>query len=157
MDLSIQLGSDYLHELNLGGNAHYTSEQTVRELLQTLSSVIEEGILEDIQSSEFFALTIDESTDIAVLKQLVLVARCVMARSVKTAFMCIPDLQNGTAQTTEAAILQCLADNNLDVTRVHGFGSDGASVMTGRVSGVAMRLKNHSPRMISGTGCSTRL
>ena len=30
MDLSVQLGSDYLRELNLGRNAHYTSEQTVR-------------------------------------------------------------------------------------------------------------------------------
>lgn len=55
---------------------------------------------------------------------------------------------NGTAQTIEAAILQCLADNNVDVTRLRGFGSDGASVMTGRVSGVPTRLKNHSPRMI---------
>ena len=30
MDLSITLGSDYLKELNLGRNAHYTSEQTIR-------------------------------------------------------------------------------------------------------------------------------
>ena len=56
MDLSITPGSDYLKELNLGGNAHYTSEQTIRELLQCLSSVVEELILEDIHSSNIFAL-----------------------------------------------------------------------------------------------------
>ena len=77
MDLSIMLGSDYLKELNLGRNAHYTSEQTIRELLQCLPSVVEEQILEDIRSSDFFALMTDESTDIAILKQLVLVARYV--------------------------------------------------------------------------------
>lgn len=149
MDLAIQLSSDYLQEINLGGNAHYTSEQTVRELLQTLSLVIEEEILKDIQSSDFFALMTDKSTDIAVLKQLVLVARCMTARGMKTAFLHIQDLCNGTAETIEAAILQCLADNNLGITRLGGFGSDGASVMTGRGCGVATRLKNHSPRMVS--------
>lgn len=50
MDLSIQLGSDDLCELNLGGNAHYTSEQTVRDLLQTLSSVIEENPVNSLLS-----------------------------------------------------------------------------------------------------------
>ena len=75
MELSIQLGSDYLQELNLDGNANYTSEQTIRELVQCLSSLVEKQILENIRSSEFFALMTDESTDIAVLKQLVLVAR----------------------------------------------------------------------------------
>ena len=48
MDLSIQLGSDYLRELNLGRNAHYTSEQTIRELLQCVSLVIDEQILDDV-------------------------------------------------------------------------------------------------------------
>ena len=56
MDLSVQRGSDYLRELNLGRNAHYTSEQTIRELLQCLSSVIQEQILDDIRSSDFFLL-----------------------------------------------------------------------------------------------------
>ena len=45
MDLSVQLGSDYLRELNLGRNAHYTNEQTIRELLQCLSSAVEERFL----------------------------------------------------------------------------------------------------------------
>ena len=29
MDLATELGCDYLRELHLGANAHYTSEQTV--------------------------------------------------------------------------------------------------------------------------------
>ena len=37
----IQLGGDFLRELNLGRNAHYASEQTIRALLQCLISVIE--------------------------------------------------------------------------------------------------------------------
>ena len=74
-DLVVHLGCDYLRELNLGRNAQYSSEQTIAELLQCLSLVIEERIQSDLQSSEFFSLMTDESTDIAVLKQLVLVGK----------------------------------------------------------------------------------
>ena len=33
LKLAISLGSDYLKELNLGGNAHYTSERTIAEFV----------------------------------------------------------------------------------------------------------------------------
>ena len=118
MDLSIMLGSDYyLKELNLGRNAHYTSEQTIRELLQCLSSVLEEQILEYIRSSDFFALMTDESTDIAILKQPVLVARYMTETGVKTSFLLIKDIRDGTAETIETALLQGLVDKSLDVTK----------------------------------------
>ena len=146
MDLAVQLGSDYLRELNLG----YTSEQSVRELIQCLSSVIEEQILDNIRStSDFFALMTDESTDLAILKQLVLVARYMTEEGVKTSFLLIQDIHDGRAETIEIAILKSLEEKSLDITRLLGFGSDGASVMTGRLNGVAARLKRHSPRMIS--------
>ena len=44
-DLAIQLGCDYLNELSLGRNAHYTSEQIISELLSCLSLLIEQQIL----------------------------------------------------------------------------------------------------------------
>ena len=149
MDLSITLGSDYLKELNLGRNAHYTGEQTIRELLQCLSSVVEEQILEDLRSSDFFALMTDESTNISILKQLVLVARYMTETGIKTSFLLIKDIRDGTAETIETALLQGLVDKSLDVTKLRAFGSDRASVMTGRLNGVAVRLERHSPRMIS--------
>ena len=67
---------------------------------------------------------------------------------VKT-FLLIKDIRDGTAETIEIALLQGLVDKSLDVTNLRAFGSDGASVMTGRMNGVAVRLKRHSPRMIS--------
>ena len=41
------------------------SEQIISELLQCLGLVIEEKIILEMQSSDFFALMTDESTDIA--------------------------------------------------------------------------------------------
>ena len=138
-DLSILLGCNYLHELNIGRNAQYTSEQSIAELLQCLSQVLEEQILRDLQSSDFFSLMTDESTDIAVMKQLMLVGRYLIPGvGMKTSFLCISDIPNGT-----------VSDKGLQIARLCAFGSDGASVMTGRLSGVAVRLMQHSPRMIA--------
>ena len=50
----------------------------------------------------------DESTDIAVLKQLVLVGRYLTDEGLKTSFLCITDIPNGTAKTIEGAIHKTL-------------------------------------------------
>ena len=72
-----------------------------------------------------------------------------MTEGVKTSFLLIQDIHDGRAETSEIAILKSLEEKSLDITRHRGFGSDGASVMIGRLNGVAARLKRHSPRMIS--------
>ena len=46
-------------------------------------------------------------------------------------------------------ILQYLSDKTLQITKLCAFSSDGASVMTGRLTGVAVRLLGHSPNMIA--------
>ena len=70
-------------------------------------------------------------------------------RRCKTFFLLIQDIHDGRAETIEIAILKSLEEKSLDITSLCGFSSDGASVMTGRLNGVAARLKRHSPRMIS--------
>lgn len=104
MDLAVDLGSDYHRNLNLGKNAHYMSEQSIRELIQCLSSEIEEQILENIRSSDYFALMTDELTDLAVLKQPVFVARYMTNEGVKTSYLLIQDIHYGRAETIEARV-----------------------------------------------------
>ena len=70
IELSINLGVDYLRELRVGRNACYTSEQIIGGLLQCLSQVIEASKLSSMRDSAFYALMTDESTDIAVLNNL---------------------------------------------------------------------------------------
>ena len=150
MQLSINLGADYLRELHVGRNACYTSEQIIGELLQCLSQVIEEAVLSSRRGSTFYALMTDESTDIAVLKQLVLLGRCVSAtEGVKTSYLCVVDIADGKAESILAAILNFLDAKLLNIAKLRGFGSDGAAVMTGRLSGVSTRLKAHAPRLIA--------
>ena len=73
-------------------------------MLHCLSSVIEEKIL---QCSSYFSIMTDESKDITVLKQLVLVGIYQMSdRGVKTSFLHIQDMKNGKAETIKEAILK---------------------------------------------------
>jgi hypothetical protein len=58
--------------LNVAGNAQYTSERIVQELVGILAQQIEHAQLQALSNSRFYGLMIDESTDISVLKQLVL-------------------------------------------------------------------------------------
>ena len=57
---------------------------------------------------------IDESTDVAVLSEMVVYARYVTAtKTIKTAFLNITDLFNGTAETIEKALLDYMESKDL--------------------------------------------
>jgi len=80
---------------------------------------------------------IDTTTDVSVLKQLVVYGRCILDGTI----LGLRDLVDGRAFTIEKSILDFLDDNELDISCMSSFGSDGASVMTGRSEGVATHLK----------------
>ena len=54
----------------IGKSTNYRSHRMVDEMLEILASVIGAPIVEDIRSSQAVGLEIDESTDVAVIKQL---------------------------------------------------------------------------------------
>ena len=144
------LGCSYLNDLIIGRNATYTSKRIVAEFLQCLSSVIESEKLDNLKCSPFFSLMTDESTDISVLKQLVIVAKYILpSGKIETSFLHIDDIADGTAETIEGAIVAFMETNGLDINKLRLFGSDGCAVMVGRVSGVASRLKVRQPCLVS--------
>ena len=83
----------------------------------------------------------DESTDVSVLKQLVLYGRAVVKG--------IIDLSDGKAPTIVDAITTFLQSVGLSIDDLSSFGSDGASVMTGRHRGVAALLRAMNSQIIS--------
>ena len=137
LDLAIDLGCNYLKELHVAGNATYRSRQVVGEFLQSISR---QNTLQQLASSTYFSIMTDESTDISVLKQLVLVVSYLLPTgNVTTSFLAIDDIPDGTAETIEAAILKITDTKSVDLSKFRGFGSDGAPVMSGSRSGVAKR------------------
>ena len=147
-------GCDYLSSLNVGGNAHYRSEQIIQEFLTELDAQTSSTILEQLQRSPYIALMADETTDISVSNELILYVQYIIPsatpeKCVRSVFLNITELQDGKAATITEVILEILARLNIPIQTVMGFGSDGASVMIGRRAGVATLLKQSNPELIA--------
>ena len=149
IDLYINMGCNYMKELRRGGNASYRSEQVISEFLCTLSDTVKEVVMTKMRDSPTFSLMIDESTDVSVLKQLVVYGRAVVDGKLESHFLGMRDLADGRAMTIERSLLEFWNDNGLEITNMSSFGSDGANVMTGRREGVAARLKRLNSNLIS--------
>ena len=142
ISLAVSIGAKELKSRSKGGNAKYTSERTMYEIIEVLSATIEEEILQVISTSPLISILCDESTDIAILKQLVVYVRYIKNGEVVTRFLKIQDLFDGTAVTIEAALIDILSKLQIPLEKVAAFGSDGAAVMIGRRNGVATKLKD---------------
>lgn len=125
----------------VGKNAKYTSPDVVNEIQQVLSRCIKSDIRDEIQKSPYFAIMIDESTDIATTKALIVYAHVICDGIRKTRFLADIKLDKCDAQSIEGALEDVLKDYGLDYRSCMGFGSDGASVMTGCENGVAARKR----------------
>ena len=84
----------YMQQLHQGGNASYRSTQVVAEFLFCLSDSIKQKVLLKMKSSPTFSVLIDESTDVSVLKQLVVYDRCIVDGKLECHFLNIKDLPN---------------------------------------------------------------
>ena len=69
------MGCDKLHHLKHGENAKYTSCRITQEFLEVMSDHIESVQLKALLNSPFYSLMVDETTDISVVKEMILYAR----------------------------------------------------------------------------------
>lgn len=149
--LAKSLGATYLNDLCIGKNAQYTSERFIQEVVTCLGDVLSDGIFEEVRASPFFSLMTDETTDVAVVKEVVIYVRYLdQQRQIRTAFVGTVEACNGEANTIKNILTEFCLDNNLDLEhKFVAFGSDGAPVMIGRHNGVAALLKRVVPWLIA--------
>ena len=75
VELCKSLGATYLDDINIGQNAKYISEHFMQESIQALAEIISQDIMKSLQTSPFFSVCIDETTDVSVTKQLIIYGR----------------------------------------------------------------------------------
>ena len=83
--------------------------------------------------------------NITVLKKLIIFVRIVKDGSPQTLFLGNYTVTSGTAECMFDKVQEVLHARGIDCQKVIGFGSDGAPVTFGRVSGVGVRLAGVSP------------
>jgi len=140
-----------------GCYANYTNIKTATEIVSICASDILKSTVAHINDATFFSIMVDESTDVASDKNLVILALYVYDANVQVRVLAVKALANGTAQTIESAIEDTLEMLDLNIGDVVGFASDGASVMTGVENGVAACLKMKVPRLVTSHCAAHRL
>ena len=131
VELGKSLGATYLEDMNIGQNAKYTCKRFMQESVQALAEVMSHDIIESLQVSTFISLCIDETTDVAITKQLLVYGRYLVEGEVKTSFLQISELSDGTARTIVSKVHQICDEFQLNLQNLCGLGSDGASIMLG--------------------------
>ena len=122
-----QQGCESIGNLYLGENAKYTSPDVVSEMQSAISQTIKQDIQEELQKTPYFGLMVDEATDIATCKSLIVYAHLLVNGVRKTRFLADVQLTECTAVAIVEAIHMVLKDYNLNMRKCIGFGSDGAS------------------------------
>ena len=111
------MGCDYFKHLNQAENAKHKSQRIISEFLQVIATQLEEKQLQKALSSDYFSLLIDETTDIAVINEMVIYARYMHNGSVATTFLKICELFDGTANTIESSLQEFMTDKGLPISK----------------------------------------
>ncbi|XP_053377704.1 zinc finger protein 862-like [Mercenaria mercenaria] len=136
-------------------NLDYTSGTSVSEFHSAIADVILEDKLELIKRSGVFSLVLDESTDIGNSKRVLMYAQCVTVEGLDYCLLSNKQLTagSGNADNIVEMVLSELKSKGLDISKMVGIGTDGASVMTGKKNGVVVKLKEHSSALV-GAHCA---
>ena len=139
-------------------NLKYFQHRSVEcqtEIFTTLGEVMRDMLLNDVRKSPAFGILTDEVCDISVTENLMTFIQFYRSEteSVCTQFLSckniLSEFSSANSESIAELILNVLKDDKLDISKLAGFSSDGASVMIGKRNGVAARLKSENPKLIN--------
>ena len=121
---------------------NYRNNHSAAEMASCLAEILRSELVDQVTASPFFSILIDESNDIAIHKQLISYVSYIGPAGPTVDFLGLYKLQDISADAVYATLRRQLSAYGLDASFIVGFGSDGASVMTGKHNGVGAKLKN---------------
>jgi len=143
------LGVNHLKYFN------HKSEGSIREIFLVLGETIKEEIVRSAQKVQSYGLMVDEVTDISVQSQMLTFIQFVspLTSCIEIAFLSVQNVLEEFASANADALTSLIKDElqqcGLSLTNLKGLVTDGAAVMTGRNNGVATKLKELNPVLIS--------
>ena len=129
-------------------NEKYTSSAIRNEIIQTLASMAKEEIAESVKSCRYFSIQADEAKDVSKTEQLSSAVRFFDETSclIQECFISFTHIIMLDAASITDTILRSLEMLGLDYkSSLAGLGFDGASVMSGKLSGVQKRIRGKAP------------
>uniref|UniRef100_A0A673LI17 DUF4371 domain-containing protein n=1 Tax=Sinocyclocheilus rhinocerous TaxID=307959 RepID=A0A673LI17_9TELE len=120
--VSIMLGNNAVKQLNLIS----LSNNTVKRRINDMAENVFQQLICRVRASRFYAIQIDESTDIAGMANL-------------------PLHSNATAEAIFDILNDFIISNDINWTKCIGLSTDGARAMLGRHSGVVKQVRDVAP------------
>ncbi|CAM5083260.1 unnamed protein product, partial [Eretmochelys imbricata] len=130
--------------------ASWRSKNYAFEFLEIVNCIVQNDLMHEIASAMFHTLAVGESTDISINRHLILYFkyRSINSADYKTSFGGLLQLQECDAVSIVSAIKEFYKKHQLELMKMVMFISDGASVMLGKLNGVAAHLKCDIPYLV---------
>lgn len=126
-------------------NKRYTSKTIQNQLVEVIGDSIRNDIIAEVKEAKFYSVIADEVTDTANKEELSLSLRFVFDGRVKEVFVDFVEVERITGQVLAQAILQWLSTHGLSRADIRGQCYDGASNMSGAVSGCKSIVQQEAP------------
>ena len=114
----------------------------------TLGTWVEEFLLKRLHQASCFSIMADECTDVATIEEMSVFCRWEEEGSPEEHFLEIVHLKQANAESIYSALVECLKEKNLQVSKIVGMGFDGASTFSGKKTGVQTRIKKLAPHAL---------
>jgi len=135
--------------LSRTGRETYTSHDVQNEILQLMSHSIIRKIVNNVKQARYFAIIADESTDISGKQQLSVCLRWVDETfEMHEDFIGLYEMVGANADTITTMLLDVILRLGLPLSCLRGQGYDGASVMSGSLSGVSTQIMAKEKRAV---------
>ena len=150
VDLVVSCGGEHLKNFmeRARKNPTCTAKVAVTEFVEAIGQWVQEVLLARIHHTSVFSLMADECTDISTVEELSIYSRWVEDGVPVEHFLGILPLKKTNAETIYSAIVSCLREKNIQLSKLVGMGFDGATTFSGKRSGVQMRLEANAPHAL---------
>jgi len=128
------------------GHTSYLSYYIYEQFILLMSKKVENTIIQDINTSRYFSISVDSTPDITHTDQLSLVVRFVdESGNVFERFLCFINNVGHKSKDMAEAVITILNKYNLNLNYLRGQSYDNASNMSGSYSGLQARIKLINP------------
>lgn len=129
-------------------NAKYTHKDIQNELIDIISSMIREEICEEVRKAEVFCLMVDETKDVSKKEQISFVVRYMLNSAIREEFLHFVPADGLDAASLLKTIKETLANMGIPIDGCIAQCYDGASVMSGKYTGVQELFKQEVPHAV---------
>lgn len=120
------------------------SRNTIKDRVLRLAENVSEQQKNDIKSSPFISLCLDESTDVTKSARLAVFARYCVANDVKEELIALTSLPTTTKGTDIcSAVKNSLAEKEIDLSKIVSITTDAAPSMVGKKNGFISTFQTH--------------